>query len=91
MQRSELTTCWADWGRTNPARIRELDVAALYFLKPVANGGYRGYLPSDTPPNQWLTSGAQKMLVGYPVDGSSYGDFSIVPGRMYQTTPGTIP
>src|SRR5262249_52465607 len=28
-----------------------------------------------------------KMLVGYPVDGSLFGDASIVPGLMYQTDP----
>ncbi len=49
---------------------RNLDVAALYFSGPVASGGYGGYLPSDAVPNQWLTSTAGKMLVGYPVDGS---------------------
>ena len=52
---------------------RNLDVAALYFQSPVANGGYGGWLPSDATPNLWLTSTAEKMLVGYPVDGSSLG------------------
>ncbi len=66
---------------------RNLDVAALYFLTPVAGGGYGGYLPSDTVPNNWLSSPALKMLVGYPVDGSQFGDASIVPGKMYQTQP----
>ncbi len=70
---------------------RNLDVAALYFLEPVAGGGYGGYLPSDAAPNTWLTSTALKMLVGYPVDGSQFGDASIVPGRMYQTDPQPYP
>jgi hypothetical protein len=70
---------------------RNLDVAAIYFQTPVANGGYGGFLPSDQSPNQWLTSGAQKMLVGYPVDGSLFGDASIVPGQMYQTAPQPTP
>ena len=30
---------------------RNLDVAALYFQSPVADGGYGGYLPSDATPN----------------------------------------
>src|SRR5438552_4063775 len=66
---------------------RNMDVAALYYLQPVAGGGYGGYLPSDSVPNTWLASTALKMLVGYPVDGSQFGDASIVPGRMYQTDP----
>jgi len=70
---------------------RNLDVAALYFLSPVAGGGYGGYLPSDASPNSWLTSTAEKMLVGYPVDGSMFGDASIVPGEMYQIGPQPYP
>ncbi|HEY1661736.1 MAG TPA: NHL repeat-containing protein [Verrucomicrobiae bacterium] len=66
---------------------RNLDVAALYFLSPVAGGGYNGYLPSDQSPNPWLSGNSSKMLVGYPVDGSEFGDASIVPGEMYQTQP----
>src|SRR5262249_7275893 len=61
------------------------DVAALYFPQPVAGGGYGGYLPSDISPNPWLTGTSLKMLVGYPVDGSPFGDTSIVPGLMYET------
>ena len=70
---------------------RNLDVAALYFPSPVAGGGYGGYLPSDTVPNSWLTGTSQKMLVGYPVDGSLFGDASIVPGVMYQAGPQPYP
>ena len=70
---------------------RNLDVAALYFPSPVAGGGYGGYLPSDTVPNPWLTGTGQKMLVGYPVDGSVFGDASIVPGVMYVTGPQPSP
>ena len=70
---------------------RNFDVAALYFLSPVAGGGFSGYLPSDASPNTWLTSTALKMLVGYPVDGSLFGDASIVPGVMYQTDPQPYP
>ncbi len=66
---------------------RNLDVAALYFQNEVAGGGYGGYLPSDVVPNQWLTGNAQKMLVGYPVDGSQFGVATVVPGAMYQIGP----
>ncbi len=70
---------------------RNLDVAALYFSSLVAGGGYGGYLPSDATPNPWLTGSSLKMLVGYPVDGSQFGDVSIVPGKMYQTDPQPYP
>jgi hypothetical protein len=66
---------------------RNLDVAAIYFSAPMAGGGYGGYLPSDQSPNPWLTGNGQKMLVGYPVDGSMFGDASIIPGVIYQTQP----
>src|SRR5207248_2860857 len=42
-------------------------------------------------PNSWLTSTALKMLVGYPVDGSLFGDATIIPGVMYQTDPQPYP
>lgn len=73
------------------AESRNLDVAALYFPVPAAGGGSGGFLPSDIVPNPWLTGAAEKMLVGYPVDGSLFGDASIVPGTMYQTIPQTYP
>ena len=66
---------------------RNLDVAALYFQSPVANGGFGGWLPSDAYPNFWLSSPAEKMLVGYPVDGSQFGFTHIVNGQMYETGP----
>jgi sugar lactone lactonase YvrE len=75
------------------AESRNLDAAALYFLSPggVAGGGYSGYLPSDAVPNSWLGGTAEKMLVGYPVDGSLFGDATIIPGLMYQTGPQPYP
>ena len=76
---------------TSTPQSRNLDVAALYFLSPVAGGGYGGYLPSDESPNPWLISTAEKMLVGYPVDGSQFGDTTIVPGKMYQIGPQPYP
>jgi sugar lactone lactonase YvrE len=66
---------------------RNFDVAALYFESPVANGNYGGYLSSDATPNSWLTSTAEKMLVGYPVDGSQFGLTNIVNGQMYEIGP----
>jgi hypothetical protein len=66
---------------------RNFDVAALYFPSPVANGGYGGFLPSDATPNSWLTSTAEKMLAGYPVDGSQFGFTNIVNGQMYEIGP----
>jgi hypothetical protein len=70
---------------------RNLDVAALYFQSPVANGSYGGWLPSDASPNSWLTSTAEKMLVGYPVDGSQFGFTNIVNGEMYEIGPQPYP
>ncbi|HXC98616.1 MAG TPA: hypothetical protein VN048_04690 [Verrucomicrobiae bacterium] len=70
---------------------RNYDVAALFFPAPVAGGGYGGYLPSDATPNSWLTSTANKMLVGYPVDGSMFQVPSVVPGQMYEIGPQPYP
>ena len=60
-----------------------LDVAALYFTENAGRGGYGGFLASDLAQNEFLLSNANKMLVGYPVDG-------IAPtsqGRMHATAP----
>jgi hypothetical protein len=70
---------------------RNFDVAALYFQTPVAEGGYAGYLPSDDVPNQWLTGTAEKILAGYPLDGSEYRVTNIVAGQMYQIGPQPYP
>jgi hypothetical protein len=67
------------------AESRNLDVAVLYFNSPVSGGGFGGFLPSDIVPNPWLTGTGLKMLVGYPVDGSRFGDTNIAPGLMYET------
>src|SRR5262249_52248546 len=61
------------------------------FSTPVAGGGNGGYLPSDEVPNSWLSSTSLKMLVGYPVDGSVFGDTKIKPGVMYATDPQPYP
>ena len=76
--------------RSSP-QSRNLDVAALYFQSPAANGGQGGYLSSDATPNQWLASMSAKLLAGYPVDGSQFGLTNIVPGRMYETGPQPYP
>ena len=70
---------------------RNMDVAALYFQTPAANGGYGGFLPSDATPNPWLASTAEKLLTGYPVDGSQFGISTITNGVMYETGPQTTP
>ena len=69
---------------------RNLDVAALYFLTPAARGGYGGYLASDAVPNPYLTGSSLKTLVGYPVDGSYYGQ-TVTPGMMYATAELSTP
>ena len=86
---NDLANGYAPEQSTPPSR--NLDVAALYFGLPVAGGAYAGYLPSDTMPNTWLNGNTLKMLAGYPVDGSLFGDASIVPGVMYQTDPQPYP
>jgi hypothetical protein len=77
-------------GQSSP-QSRNFDVAALYFKSPVAGGGYGGYLASDVTPNYWLTSTANKGLVGYPVDGSLFQVPGLVPGQMYRIGPYPYP
>ena len=62
---------------------RQKDVAALYFINDTdaARGGFAGFLASDLTNNEFLISSAQKMLVGYPVDGIATLD----QGRMHAT------
>jgi uncharacterized repeat protein (TIGR03803 family) len=48
---------------------QDLDAAAMYFLEDAGRGGFSGYLASDSPVNEFLTSSALMTLVGYPVDG----------------------
>jgi alpha-tubulin suppressor-like RCC1 family protein len=79
-------------GSSSPA-AQNLDAAALYFgkeqgdegaLPPDAGrGGYSGFLASDLDGNEFLLSSAQKMLVGYPVDGIAAAN----QGRMHATPP----
>lgn len=62
---------------------QNLDVAALYFTVDAGRGGHSGYLASDLEPNEFLLSHANKMLVGYPIDGIA----AISQGRMHATPP----
>jgi len=62
---------------------QNLDAAALYFVEDVGRGGSSGYLASDLVENEFLTSSADKLLVGYPMDGIA----SLNLGRMHATAP----
>jgi hypothetical protein len=59
-------------GISTPAS-QNLDVAAMYFLEPAGRGGFGGYLASD-PAASELLGGANKMLVGYPLEGVPEAD-----------------
>ena len=61
------------------------DAAALYFLEDAGRGGFSGFLASDRETNEFLTSAAQKVLVGYPVDGITAENR----GRMHATPAGS--
>ena len=60
-----------------------LDVAAIYFNEDAGRGGHGGFLASDLAQNEFLLSNANKMLVGYPVDGIA----TTSQGRMHATSP----
>lgn len=59
-------------------------MAALYFLTYSARTGFGGYISSDAVPNPFLTGSSLKTLVGYPVDGSMFGQV-VTPGAIYAT------
>ncbi|MBE7495334.1 MAG: hypothetical protein HS117_10330 [Verrucomicrobiaceae bacterium] len=63
-----------------------LDVAALYFTENAGRGGYGGFLASDLTQNEFLLSSANKLLVGYPVDGIA----ATSQGRMHATSPANV-
>ena len=67
-------------GSSSP-KSQNLDAAGMYFLEDAGRGGYGGFLASDLDNNEFILSSAQKMLVGYPVDGVSASN----QGRMYAT------
>lgn len=68
------------------SQSRSLDVAALYFDVDAARGSFSGWLASLDATNEWLTSGADKMLVGYPISGIPQGNV----GRMHATSPANL-
>jgi hypothetical protein len=68
---------------TSSPQSQNLDAAAIYFLEDAGRGGYGGFLASDLDNNEFLLSAAQKMLVGYPVDGIPAAN----QGRMFATPP----
>jgi hypothetical protein len=61
-------------------------VAALYFNTNAGREGFSGWLGSDSNNNEFLLSGADKILVGYPIDGIA-PEFQ---GRMYTTAAANI-
>jgi phosphodiesterase/alkaline phosphatase D-like protein len=67
-------------GESSP-NSQNLDAAALYFLTDAGRGGFSGYLASDLPVNEFVTSTALKTLVGYPIDGIAPAN----QGRMHAT------
>ncbi|MCX6865714.1 MAG: putative Ig domain-containing protein, partial [Verrucomicrobia bacterium] len=67
-------------GESSP-NSQNLDAAALYFLADAGRGGFSGYLASDLPVNEFVTSAALKTLVGYPIDGIAPAN----QGRMHAT------
>jgi len=69
-------------GDSSP-QSQHLDVAALYFNENAARGGFGGFLASDLAENEFLLSDADKMLVGYPLDGVAAASR----GRMHATAP----
>ena len=72
-------------GDSSPAS-QHLDVAAVYFSTNAGRGGYSGFLASDLAQNEFLLSSANKMLVGYPMDGIS----TTSQGRMHATSPSNV-
>ncbi len=72
-------------GTSSPAS-QNLDAAALYFSEDAGRGGFSGYLASDAAVNEFLVSPAQKILVGYPIDGIEAENH----GRMHATPPADV-
>ncbi len=59
------------------------NVIALYFEENAARDAYSGWLSSNSAPNEWGSSDAQKIIVGYPSQGVPADQL----GRMFATTP----
>ena len=71
---------------TSSPQSQNLDAAAMYFLEDAGRGGYSGFLASDLDNNEFLLSSAQKILVGYPVDGISPAN----QGKMFATPAANV-
>jgi uncharacterized delta-60 repeat protein len=72
---------------TSSPQSQTLDVAAMYFLADAGRGGsYGGFLASDNVQNEFLISSANKILVGYPVNGIATSS----QGRMFATPPANV-
>ena len=71
---------------TSSPQSQNLDAAALYFIENAGRGGYGGFLASDLDNNEFIRSAAQKLWVGYPVDGIDPSN----QGRMHATSPANV-
>lgn len=65
-------------------RSQSQDVAALFFFENAGRGGQSGYLvATNGGGGQWLQSGFNMTLIGYPVEGVS----DLERGRLFRTPP----
>jgi uncharacterized repeat protein (TIGR02543 family) len=55
-------------GNPRDPKVREHDIAALFFDRDIAEGGYSGFLTAPAAaPQLWLTTPGNKSLAGYPL------------------------
>ncbi len=67
---------------------QNLDYAVLYFQEEAGRGGVAGFLASDAmDENEFLSSSAEKMLAGYPVDGVRSEDVGKIHATPIFNTP----
>jgi uncharacterized repeat protein (TIGR03803 family) len=67
---------------------QDLDYAVLYFQQEAGRGGVSGFLASDAmDENEFLSSSADKMLAGYPVNGIPREDMGKVHSTPVFETP----
>lgn len=86
---ADRSTRGYDPGEASP-ESRHLDLAALYFYTDTpqpGRGGYSGFLFSDDDANEWIVSGREKLLAGYPMEGIAAGQR----GRMHATPENLTP
>ncbi len=68
-------------GVSSPASQSQ-DIAALFFFEDAGRGGQSGYLvANDSSGIQWLQSGFNMTMIGYPVEGVS----DLARGQMHST------